>query len=276
MKKLFCLLLALCLPAAAAGCRAAPAGGAVEVPAAPPLSPEAPTDASPEAPPAGEQAGASLSAEALAAYRFALEQIAFEHVYPDGSDTGFESAGGFIEDNHFALWDITGDGREELLVQFVTAPMAGNTESVYTFDEETRELRRILSVFPATTYYSSGIIKEEWSHGSGLAGEEYWPYNLYRYDEERGSCALLAEVNMWSRCVDTVDYKGDPYPEDIDREQAGTVFILTRSGVTETVSKGEYEAWLADLTGGGAAVEIPYQPLSEKAIRALSPAAAAP
>lgn len=36
-----------------------------------------------------------------AAYQFVLQQIAFEHIYPDGADTGFDSASGFIEDNHF-------------------------------------------------------------------------------------------------------------------------------------------------------------------------------
>lgn len=205
----------------------------------------------------------------LEAYQFGLQQIAFEHVYPDGTDTGFDSASGFIEDNHFAILDINGDGKDELIVQFVTAPMAGNMETVYAYNEAENSLKAILTVFPAVTYYDNGIVKEEWSHGSGLSGEGYWPYNLYRYEETTGTYELIAEVNMWSRDVDVVDYKGDPYPEDIDAENAGTVFILTRDGVTETVSKSTYEAWLSGVMGDAQTVTVPYQALTEDNIKSV-------
>lgn len=204
-----------------------------------------------------------------AAYQFVLQQIAFEHIYPDGADTGFDSASGFIEDNHFAIFDINGDGVDELIVQFTTAPMAGNMETVYTYNESDNTVETLLTVFPAVTYYDNGLVKEEWSHGSGLAGEDYWPYNLYQYCAETGTYEMIAEVNMWSKAIDTVDYKGDPYPEDIDTENAGTVFILTRNGTTETVSKSDYEAWLSEVMGDAHPIQIPYQSLTEDNIRAV-------
>ncbi|MDO4834816.1 MAG: hypothetical protein Q4A40_07275 [Bacillota bacterium] len=203
------------------------------------------------------------------AYQFALQQIAFEHIYPDGTDTGFDGALGFIEDNHFALYDINSDDVDELIVQFVTAPMAGNAENIYSNDSETGTLVKLLSVFPALTYYDNGIVKEKWSHGSALAGDDYWPYNLYRYNTQTRQYDQIAEVNMWSKAVDIVDFKGDPYPEDIDAENAGTVFILTRNGITETVCKSDYEAWLSDLIGNADELQIPYQYLSEANIKAI-------
>lgn len=201
-----------------------------------------------------------------AAYQFVLQQIAFEHVYPDGTDTGFDSASGFIEDNHFAILDCNGDGLEELIVQFVTAPMAGNVETIYTYDAETDTVEALLTVFPAVSYYDNGLIKAEWSHGSGLEGDGYWPYSLYRYQGDTGTYEPVAEVSMWSKASSAVDYKGDLYPEDIDRENAGTVFILTRDGVTETVSKSDYEAWLSEVIGNAQPLPIPYQALSEENI----------
>ena len=211
----------------------------------------------PQTPPAEDS-------ERLAAYQFALEQISFEHVYPDGTDTGFDGALGFIEENHFALWDVTGDGTEELIIQFVTAPMERNVETVYTWREGA--LMPILTVFPNLTYYENGMVKELWSHGDYLTGDEH-PYNLYQYDAASGTYELLAEVNMWSRAADTVNYKGDPYPEEIDTEGAGVVYLLTRSGVTETVSKSDYEEWLADTLGDAAELEIPYQAMTEENIK---------
>ncbi len=56
-------------------------------------------------------------------------------------------------------------------------------------------------------------------------------------------------MNMWSKAVDTVDFKGDPYPDNIDAEGAGTVFILGQGDVVKTVSKSDYEQWLADTMG---------------------------
>lgn len=217
---------------------------------------------------AGSVTFSKVSADAAyAAYQSALSQIAFEHVYPDGTDTGFDGVSGFIEDNHFALCDVNSDGKDELIVQFVTAPMSGNVETVYSYDEAGDTLHKILSVFPSMTYYTNGLVKEDWSHGSELAGDEYWPYNLYQYSNRSGEYELVAEVNMWSKYVDTVDYKGDIYPADIDTENAGTVFILTQDGITKTMSKSDYEAWLSDMMGDAVEMQISYLSLSEENIK---------
>lgn len=215
-----------------------------------------------------QQSGSEQDAM-YAAYQFALQQIAFEHVYPDGLDTGFDSVSGFIEDNHFAIVDINNDGADELIVQFVTAPMAGNIETIYAYNETENALASILTVFPAVTYYDNGIVKEEWSHGSDLAGDDYWPYNLYQYRTHTGRYEQIGEVNMWSKAINTVDYNGEAYPENIDTENAGTVFILTRDGVTETVSKSDYEAWLSDVIGNAQPIHVPYLSLNEENIKAV-------
>lgn len=207
--------------------------------------------------------------EGLAEYQAALRQIAFEHIYPDGRDTGFDSAYGSIEDNQFALFDVNGDGEDELIVRFTTAPMAGNTETIYAFQQTDGTLKELLTASPNLTYYANGIIKEDWSHGSELAGEDYWPYTLYQYNATTGSFEELAQVNMWSKAVDTVDFKGDPYPDDIDAEGAGTVFILGVADEVKTVSKSDYEQWLAATMGDPAELDIPYQALNEESIEAV-------
>lgn len=204
---------------------------------------------------------------ALEAYQFILEQFSFEHIYPDGTDTGFDGSVGFIEDNDFALCDINGDGLEELIIRFVTAPTEAKREIVYTFRDGGPAV--ILSAFPEVTYFSNDILQEDWFHGSDLAGEGYRPYNLYRLNSD-GFYEPFAEVNMWSRDVDMVNAKGDPYPEDIDRENAGTVFIVTRDGKTETISKSDYEAWLSSLLEDARQLTIPCQSMTEENIRNLT------
>lgn len=207
---------------------------------------------------------------ALAEYQAALRQIVSEHIYPDGTDTGFDSSFGSMEDNQFALCDVNGDGVDELIVRFTTAPMAGNAETVYTFQQADGTLEQIFTASPNLTYYANGIIKEDWSHGSELAAEGYWPYTLYQYDATDGSFQELAQVNMWSKAVADVDFKGDPYPDEIDTEGAGTVFILGIADEVKTVSKSDYEQWLTDTMGDPSELNIPYQALSEENIKALN------
>lgn len=175
-----------------------------------------------------------------------------------------------MEDNQFALCDVTGDGVDELIVRFTTAPMAGNIEAIYAFQKANGTLKQIFTASPYLTYYANGIIKEDWFHGSELAGEDYWPYTLYQYNATVGSFQELAQVNMWSKAVADVDFKGDPYPDDIDAEGASTVFLLGIADEVKTVSKSDYEQWLADTIGDPAELKIPYQALSGENIEALN------
>lgn len=206
----------------------------------------------------------------LVEYQFALQQIAFEHIYPDGTDTGFDSAYGSIEDNQFAICDVNGDGVDELIVHFTTAPMAGNTETIYTFQKENGTLRTALTAAPNLTYYANGLVKEDWSHGSELAGEDYWPYTLYQYDATEECYQEIAQVNMWSKAIDAVDFKGDAYPDAIDAEGAGTVFILSCQGEVQTISQSDYEKWLVSTLDLSSEQDIPYQVLNEENIKAVA------
>lgn len=159
---------------------------------------------------------------------------------------------------------------DELLVHFTTAPMAGNTETVYAFQKEDGTLKTLLTASASLTYYADGFIKEDWSHGSELAGEGYWPYTLYQYDAVEGCYQEIAQVNMWSKAIDTVNFKGDPYPDEIDKEGAGTVFILSRQGKVETISQSDYVKWLVSTLELSSEQDIPYQALNEENIQAVT------
>lgn len=216
-----------------------------------------------------ESVDAEEMINALAAYQFALQQISFEHIYPDGTDTGFDGTYGYIEDNFFAIQDVNDDGNKELIVRFITASEAGKQETMYSCIPGEGSLQRLLTISPDGVYYDNGIVKENWAHGSGLCSEEYWPYTLYRYDETEKTYVQIADVNMWSRSVAMVNYKGDPYPDEIDAENAGTVFIVYYQGETETISKSVYEAWLAEILGNARPLQIAWRDLSEKNIQNL-------
>lgn len=265
-REISAMLVALCLVPGLVGCAEKTPGSTKNTESMETQMPTAPRQTEETG---QETIGSTDPKKCREAYQFALQQIAFEHIYPDGTDTGFDGDSGFIEDNHFALTDINRDGQEELIVQFVTAPMAGNIETVYAYREEDDTMEPLLRVFPAVTYYDNGVVKAEWSHGSALAGEDYWPYDLYRYRQETGTYVLMAQVDMWSREMGAVDAQGNPYPEDVDKEHSGTVFLLTRDGARETVSREAYAEWLEGVTGNAGVLTVPYQGLTEENIRAM-------
>ena len=202
-----------------------------------------------------------------AAYLEAMRDMLDEQIFPDGST--FDESFGKIEENSFAVYDVDLDGKEELIVRFTAAPTAGQIETVYSYDAETDMLNAELYMYPAVTYLDNGMIKEGWSHGSGLAEEGYWPYNLYQYNAETGVYDLIAEVDMWSKPVETVNYAGETYPDDVDAENAGTVFIVTYDGKTETISKSAYEAWLGTVLGDAAEAEITFLPITDENVSAI-------
>ncbi len=205
----------------------------------------------------------------LKAYQRALQQISFEHIYPDGTDIGFDGGFGFIEDNHFAIFDVDGDGIDELIVSITTAPMAGQAEIVYQYDPATDSLKIQLQAFPALTYYTNGIIRADWSHNHTLSMQQ-WPFDLYDYDALLDSYTSNTSVYAWDKDIAETDENGNPYPQNADRDNVGTVFHITQDCIGNWVSKSDYESWLSGVLGTAEELEIPYQSMTEENIKKVA------
>lgn len=132
------------------------------------------------------------------------------------------------EQKQFAVLDIDGDGREELLVLLTDAE--GVTE--YILDNTGEELW----LSSAAVFYANGAVE---TVSSGEV-ETFTPYMLYQYDAER-------DVYYEVAYVDVLDLKAleeaglaDEYPEDIDVSESGRVYLI---GSGNPVDAQEYELW---------------------------------
>ena len=107
-------------------------------------------------------AGAAGSEATTAAFGSVLWDACQQCRLPDGTE--LDSAGGpeGIAQNEFALFDVDGDGRKELLLNWTNACMAGMT--TYIWDYTDGALHQELAAFPALTFYDHGVIREDWSH----------------------------------------------------------------------------------------------------------------
>lgn len=249
MKKPLLLLLSLALALSLAACGGETAPAATETPAPVP-TPEPTPESTPE--PTEDPA---LRDARLSAYQLALHQFAYDLVWPDGSETYFDPSFGLMEENFFAICDVDGDGAEELVIRFVTAPMAGMAERVYGYDAADG-IYEELSGFPEIRYYENGLAALPVSHNQGYAGDALWPYAAYRYNAASGLYDFAAATDAWSR-----ELHPEGYPDDVDTEGAGAVYYVTEDSFAEAepISKSAFEAWEAEFFGGGAPLELPLQ-----------------
>ena len=246
MKKIryiICVAMAAIMLLAAAGCQ----GG------------EAPAEPTNTAEPTAEATAAQneYAAKADEAYKAAVEKLVNDKVFPNGEDTGFadDSSFGDMGENRYAIADVDSDGKDELIISFTTAPVAGEVEQVYGYSDADGTLKLKLNEFPQVTYYTNGIAEVGWSHNQGWAGDRLWPYSLFFYNADKDEY----EMRIRARYKDA---DGNPYPADIDKENAGYVVILTEGTETRYISASEYETWRSETLGGAQKIEVEYKPVT--------------
>ena len=287
-KRLFpAVLAALLLALAACGGRQLPE--VVQGPAAPeapensaavPNSPAAPPEDAPQPPslPEAEEpeipggGGSSASSPMGEAYAAALEDLAQNHLLPNGEDCGFID-GCDLSANQFAVYDLDADGREELLILYTSTYMAGMAGAVYDYDSETGALREQfpLPLPPLLTFYDNGIVQADWSHNQGVAGYALWPYTLWRYDPAADAYSAAGMVDAWDKSFMEF-YDGQDFPDQADLDGDGVVYYLMDYGDysrEHPVDAEQYRQWRESFLDGAAALELPLMALTAENIAAL-------
>lgn len=210
-------------------------------------------------------------------YGGVLSQIIAARQLPDGElDTSSLDAGfGEMRDNHFAVTDIDGDGREELIVSYANATMAGMMAIIYDYDPVPEELKRELTQWPALTYYDNGMIKAEASHNHTHG--EFWPFALYQYETESDSYKQIAYVHTWDKEFSD-EYEGQPFPDELDTDGDGTLFNISEGEETTyeyedyKYNQADFEEWYDSIMEGAKELSIDYRPMEYESFADFTPA----
>lgn len=216
---------------------------------------------SPTLPPEVETDG-----ETWAAFAAALRDLRENGILPDGSvaegaDHGAESS------NSFAVADVDGDGKEELILYYTTASMAGMSGYVVGYDEASGQIRIQLLDFPSLEFYGSGAVKALLSHNQSLG--ELWPYLLYTYLPETDSYRQGDMVAAWDKRRQATGYNGEPFPDEIDRSGTGTVYYVGGWYEGEPMDRADYLAWEREALEGSGQLTLRFLPLTEENIAAI-------
>ena len=216
-----------------------------------------------------EKGQALYAAQVRHYYGGILSQITAAWQLPDGElDTSsLENGFGQMSDNRFAVTDIDGDGREELIVCYANASMAGMMEIIYDYDPVPGELEREFTQWPMLTYYDNGIIKAGASHNHTHG--EFWPFALYQYETESDSYKQIAYVHTWDKEISDV-YEGRPFPEELDADGDGTLFNISEGAKPSyeyedyKYNQPDFEKWYDEMMDGAQEITVPYQPLEHE------------
>ena len=202
----------------------------------------------------------------LEAYSNALTTLINEHMLPNDNDCGYDDIGP-MSNNSFSLFDIDGDGRDELIITYITTYMAGMSISVYDYDAQTGKLYEELNIYPSASFYSNGAVWAQLSHNQGKAGDMFWPSMMFLYDPATDTYKLDMMVDAWSR-----DFEPEGYPEEADTSNFGMVMYLMPDGEYDTsnpVDVNVYSDWLKAALEGAEQLEYTETPLTAENAAAI-------
>lgn len=184
-------------------------------------------------------------------YRQAMTEFLETGVFPA---TEGNQCNGDPFDARYAVQDIDGDGREELLLSFPDAEtIAGMTYYIYDYDITTRRLYVQNSGYPDFTIYDNGYIKQDMSHNHGRSNlDDFWPYFLYYYNPEADFYEYIASVDARQKREDIG--QDPPFPKDKDLNGDGVVYYdnmaQTYDNPEGIMDNEEYEKWCAKYNRG--------------------------
>lgn len=206
------------------------------------------------------------AAQARFEYANAMSIVLGLNRMPDGSEVMPEDWGGDMAKNRFAIYDVDGDGAEELLISVEDSYMAGMRTMIYCLDENF-QLKEELGIFPGAEYYAGGLVRAYASHNQTHG--VLWPYSLYRYDPVQNVYVQLASVYGWDKEYGDTDYNGDPFPTAADRNGNGSVASLQDAEGQRWIDDAELSAWEAEQFGGREPLVIPWQAITRENVDAL-------
>ena len=225
--------------------------------------------------PLSDQKAAALPGgdpQARSYYASLLEDVLTGQPLPDALyDFSAESPASpsrYIE-NRFGVYDVDGDGREELLLSLYTTIVAGQGTYVldYRADTDTLLLQSPDRLGLEPIFYENGTALSPWSHNQGFGGR-FWPYDVYHYDAQTDRYTFGGSADAWDREISDQNADFPAFPEELDVSGSGFLYYL--DGDDTPVDEAVYLQWLEGHTEGSEPLPVQWFTLTEQNIARLS------
>ena len=170
-------------------------------------------------------------------------------------------------ENQFAVCDVDGDGREELLLSLYTTVVAGQGTYVLDYRADTGTLQYSEKLGLDPIFYENGAVLSPSSHNQGFGGR-FWPYDVYQYNPQADRYTYAGSADAWDREISDQNPDFPTFPEELDVSGSGFLYYL--DGDDTPVDEAVYLQWLEGHTGGTDPCPVQWFSLTEHNISRLS------
>ena len=216
-------------------------------------------------PPAASQPAepAAPNSATRSAYVETLEDLFYRSILPDGGEAIFED----MSENTFALADVDGDGREELVLLTQPNIYAGYQGYILDYDQNAGSVYIQFESTPGFTFYRNGALRVDDHHAQGSWTSTFWPHSLYTYQPDTDSYELAGHVDAWEKEISDINPDNlPPFPTEKDVSGAGILYYIEGASRGDEVDQSVYLEWLEPILGDAQPLELEYLPLTEENI----------
>ena len=138
-----------------------------------------------------------------------------------------------------AVADVDDDGTAELLFFIEGTCVRDSAEYVYRYSEEKNAFELEFEYSAGCNYYQNGVIKAKPLYSGFIYQDDFWPYSVFQYDENKNEFVLTASVEE----IPKVPENPDNFPEEYDKDGDGKVYIISQGESVKYLDEQEYLAW---------------------------------
>ncbi len=183
-------------------------------------------------------------------YLEVIDGVCNKGVWPDGTAvTEFSLSD--ISQNSYGVLDIVGDENKELIISITNTSMAGKVLKIFSYNSQTDELTQVISTWTNIELWDNGDIHVMDSTNQSYS-MNFWPYETYYYDANKGSYVLKARVEGWEKSIhpegfpEIYNYSGDDFVYVITHYRDGdrnNVEYVQEAGLSEFLQWGCCGCW---------------------------------
>ncbi len=205
-------------------------------------------------------------------YMRVLQEYVVLGTLPDGSEHPYEPAYDEAHVDKYTIWDIDGDGLDELIVRINESIMAGMVEQVWGYDHASGELALEFTGFPECWYTEEGgagpAAMSPWSHGTGMESDGFWNYHVSIYNPQTDVYDYLASVEQQTKANMAEMGRAGEFSDDYDADGNGILYVINYNfgESIQVLDDEDYEGWRRFYEGGekiGYALILEWLPLSD-------------
>lgn len=139
-----------------------------------------------------------------------------------------------VKFNRYAVCDVDGDKKEELILVYDDADSLYMSEYICVYDENNSRVKVIFKGIPYITVYKDGTLKSEITANQPLS-DDIRPYQIYKVEPGKGNYKLEYYIEGWDKKEYQKDSKGNEFPvaEDVDND--GFVYVVYDSSYNKVV-----------------------------------------